>query len=45
MYVYKHQLRPNIFQDIFLDTDNTMGINQMQQKKNLKKSYQDSKQG
>ena len=45
MYVYKHQLHPNIFQDIFLDTDNTMGINQMRQKKKLKKSYQDSKQG
>ena len=38
MYVYKHQLHPNIFKDIFLDTDNTMGINQMQQKKSFKKS-------
>jgi hypothetical protein len=45
MYVYKQSNHSIIFQDIFLDTDNTMGINQMQQKKNLKKSYQDSKQG
>ena len=45
MYVYKHQLHTIIFQDIFLDTDNTMGINQMQQKKNLKKKLSGQQTG